>query len=121
MSAWRVKKGNTSIQDMLVKDRDGNIVTNLADASTIKFQVKESKEATTKKIEKTKGSGIDVDTPSTGYLRITLTPTETALDPKRYIMACEIDWGGDNKYEVRIYIDNHETDEFIVEQDAVIN
>lgn len=121
MSAWKVKKGNMSIQDMLVKDRDGNAVTNLASASTIKFQVKESKTATVKKIEKTKGAGITVDTPSEGYLRITLTPTDTALDVQRYVMALEIDWGSSQVYEVRIFIDNHETDEFIVEQDAVIN
>ena len=118
MSEWRVKKGNTSVQDILVKDRDGNNVTNLASATDIKFQVKERK-TNSVKIEKTKGSGIEVDTPTTAYLRITLLPSNTSIARKRYVMGLEITWSANVKYETRIYIDDNETDDFVVEQDTI--
>ena len=118
MSEWRVKKGNTSIQDILVKDRDGNTVTNLAATTSIKFQVKPRK-ANSVLIEKTKGAGIEVDTPTTGYLRITLKPSDTDNNPKRYTMAIEAVWSADNKYETRIYIDDNETYDFVIEQDTI--
>ena len=118
MSEWRVKKGNTSIQDILVKDRDNVTVTNLATASGIKFQVKEKKQ-NSKKIEKTKADGIAVDTPTTGYLRITLKPSDTAITPKRYVMGLEITWSANEIYETRIYIDDNETYDFVIEQDTI--
>lgn len=119
MSEWKVKRGNTSVQDIPVYKKDGTtLVDNLASATDIEFQVKETK-AGTAKITKTKGDGIDVNTPSTGYLRLTLTPTDTDLTAKRYVMACEITWSATEKYEVKIYIDNQETDQFIIEQDII--
>jgi len=118
MSEWRVKRGNTSIQDILVKDRDGDTVTTLATATDIEFQVKEKK-TNSFKIEKTKGAGIQVDTPTTGYLRITLLPTDTDIARKRYVMGLEITWSANVKYETRIYIDDNETDDFVIEQDTI--
>ena len=65
------------------------------------------------------GVGIAVDTPTTGYLRVTLLPTDTDITPKRYVMALEIIWSANEKYETRIYIDDQETDDFIIEQDTI--
>ena len=118
MSEWRVKKGNTSIQDILVKDRDDADVANLASATAIKFQVK-PRRTNSVIIEKTKGAGIEVDTPTTAYLRITLKPSDTANIPKKYVMAIEITWSADVKYEARIYIDDNETYDFVIEQDTI--
>lgn len=122
MSKWIVKKGNTSVQEILIKDRDGNNVTNLADATHIKFQVKETKTTTTVLIEKTKevGGGIAVDTPSEGYLQITLNPTDTDPAPKKYYMGLEIKWSDTVLYEVTMMADGEETDVFEVEQDIVL-
>lgn len=119
MSEWKIIKGNTSVQDIPVYDKDDNLLTNLADATEVKFVVKESRGAETNKIEKTNGDGIEVNTPTTGYLRITLTPTDTTITPGRYIMALQITWSATEKYEVRIYINNSETDKFLVEQEAI--
>ncbi len=120
MGKWIVKKGNTSVQDVLIQDKNGADVTNLADAVHIKFQVKDTKTAATPKIEKTKGDGISVNTPSTGYLRIWLTPTDTDIDVKEYYMALEIKWSNTVLYEVILLADGQETDLFEIEQDIVL-
>ena len=117
--SWKVKRGNTSIQDILVKDRDGDAVANLASATEIIFHVK-STETGAAVIERKKTLGdIVVDTPSSGYIRITLTPTNTTQTVGKYLMAIEITWSATSKYECRIYIDNKETKTFEIEQDIV--
>ena len=118
--SWKVKKGNTSIQDILVKDRDGDTVITLATATEIKLHIKTSETAAVASITKLKTTGgIVVDTPSTGYLRITLLQADTALTVAKYVMAIEIIWSDTSKYECRIYIDNKETKTFEIEQDIV--
>jgi len=120
MKFWRVKRGNTSVQDVPIYDKDGvTLVQNLASATSIKFQVKEGKTDATPKIAKTETDGIEVDTPSTGYLRITLKPTDTAITIAEYYMALQVIWTADEVYEVNIEIDNEETDRFKVEQDVI--
>jgi len=120
MSNWIVKKGNTSIQEILIQDKDGNNVINLATAIYIKFQVKQTKTTTTVLIEKTMLDGIAVDAPSEGYLRITLKPTDTNLTPKKYYMGLEIKWSDTLLYEVTMVADGTETETFEVEQDIVL-
>ena len=121
MKCWIVKKGNKSVRDMLIKDKDGNTVTNLADAEEIKFQIKEARTDAVPKIEKTAGSGIEVNTPSSGYLRITLTPidTGTTLSVSNYYMALQIKWSATDIYEVRITIDDIVAEYFEVVQDVI--
>lgn len=100
MSAWIVKKGNTSVQEVLVRDKDGVIVDNLVAVTGVKFVVKEDKKSATEKILLETGSGIAVDTPSTGYVQITLSPTDTDLSPGEYYMGLQITWSSDLIYEV---------------------
>lgn len=119
MSKWLVKKGNTSVQDIPIYKKDGvTLVDNLVDATNIDFQIKETKTGIAK-IAKTKDSGITINTPLTGWLRITLIPTDTDLIAKHYIMAIQIIWSDTEKYEIKIYIDNQETDDFVIEQDII--
>lgn len=120
MIAWIVKKGNTSVQVLEVRDKDDNVVTNLSSATSIKFQVKEEEDETSL-ISKTAGSGIEVDTPTQGSLRITILPTDTASlrSTDRYMMACEIEWSSTEKYEVYLYISGKETDRFVVEEHII--
>jgi len=119
MGEWAVKRSSTSIQDIPVKDRNGDLVTNLAGAQTIVFQVKEKKTDAIPKITKTKGDGIQVNIPSTGYLRITLKPSETNLTVKKYFMGLEIKWSTDLIWETILEIDGIETDTFRIRQDVV--
>jgi len=100
MAAWTVKKGNTSIQDVLIKDKDGTAITNMGDVTEIKFVVKKNEQSTTELISLTEGSGIEVDTPSTGYARITLSPTNTDLSPGDYYMGLQLTWSASLVYEV---------------------
>lgn len=120
MSKWTVKKGNTSVQEILIKDKDGNNVTNLAAASWIKFQVKETKTTDAWLIEKTMADGIAVDDPSEGYLKITLEPADTNIDPQLYVMALEIKWTDTVLYEVTLVANGEETEVFEIEQDIVL-
>ena len=120
MSKWTVKKGNTSVQEILIQDKDGNNVTNLAAASWIKFQVKETKTTDVVPIEKTKDDGIAVDTPEEGYLQITLEPVDTDIDPQLYVMALEIKWSDTVLYEVTMVADGEETEVFEITQDIVL-
>jgi len=120
MKAWEVKKGNKSVRDVLIKDKEGVTVTNLADAQEIIFQIKRKK-TDVALVEKTKSNGIAVDTPSEGYLRITLLPvdTEVALIVGDYYMGLQIKWSATDIYEVKIEIDNIEAEFFRVKQDTV--
>lgn len=122
MSRWTVKKGNTSVQEILIQDKDGEKVPDLADATWIKFQVKETKTTDTVLIEKTMGDGIAVDDPSEGYLKITLEPADTDLDPQLYVMGLEIKWTDTvtRLYEVTMVADGEETEVFEIEQDIVL-
>ena len=119
MKQWLIKKGNTSVQDIPVYDKDSVLLTNLATTTEIKFQVKKNKTDTTALIEKTKGAGIEVNTPSAGYLRITLLPTDTAISVGDYFMALHLKWSSSEIYEVIIEIDDEKTDRFRIQQDII--
>jgi len=117
MSEWIIKKGNTAVQDIPIRDGDGNLVSNLAAASEIKFHIKETK-TDSALVEETAGSGIEVDTPSTGYLRLTLSATDTNLPPEIYFMGLQIKWGTEVR-EVILKVDNVETEALKIVQDIV--
>jgi hypothetical protein len=119
MAEWLVKKGNTAVQDVLVKDKEGNAVQDLADAQEIKFQVKEKNADTVPKIAKTKDDGIEVNKPETGYLRITLKPSDTELPVANYYMGLEIKWNDERIYEVDLTVEGVATDAFRIDQDIV--
>ena len=120
MKYWKIKKGNTSVQDIPIYDKAGALLDNLADATYIKFQIKENKEDALPKISKTVGSGIEVNTPSAGHLRITLTPTDTnALAIANYFIAIEIKWSSVEIYEIILEMDGQESDMLSIKQDTI--
>ena len=117
MSECIIKKGNTAVQDILIKDKAGDEVTTLAAATEIKFQIKALKTGAAL-VEKTDGAGIEVDTPSTGYLRVTLLSADTGQIPKIYYMGLQITWGAEVR-EVIIKVGDIETEELRIVQDIV--
>lgn len=121
MAGWNVIKGNSSIQDIPIRDKNGDLLTDLAAATDIVFQVKTTKTAATAMIEKTApAGGIEVDTPSTGYLRLTINPADTVNEARgRYKMALQIKWSATKIYEVDLKINNLKTDEFVIKQDTI--
>jgi len=118
---WEIKKGNTSIQDFLVTDKNDATVTTLSTATSIKFQIKKTKTATTALVEKTAIAGIQVNTPTTGYLRITLTPTDTGttLSVGDYFMGLRITESGGSIYETNLSIDDIKTEKLRIRQNIV--
>lgn len=122
MSEWTVKKGNTAVQDILIKDADGDTVDNLAAATAISFQIKKNKKDAAALVEKTVAlGGILVNTPLNGYLRVTLLPTDTGttLSVGDYFMGLQITWSPTLIYEVNLTIDNVKTERFRISQDIV--
>jgi len=127
MKSWTVKRGNTSIQDVAIKDSDGALITTLDEADEIIFQVRKSFSSAVL-IEKTLGNGIEVDTPSEGYLRITLTPEDTDIEANIYCMALQITWHpasgspsgtADLVYEVVLKVDDEESNKFVIKEDMI--
>lgn len=118
MSEWKIKRGNTSIQEIACYDKNDVLLTNLAAATSIRFHVKETKTGSPL-IEKTKGDGLAVNTPTQGYIRVTILPTETDIEPATYYMALEIIYSVTEKYECILKINNVETMDFVIEQDVI--
>ena len=123
MKSWDVKKGNKSVRDILIKDKNGVAVTNLAEATEIKFQIKENKTDAAAKVEKTEGDGITVLTgDDLGKLRITLLPVDTGTTLSIgvfYFMGLQIKWSATDIYEVKITINDLEAEFFKIVQDIV--
>jgi len=118
MTRWIVLTGNTSEQDFLIKDKNGDPVENLADAEYVKFQVKTHPRGELL-ISKTHEDGIERDVPGLGYCRITLLPSDTAQLPGLYYMALEVKWSEEEKYETRIYINQIETWRFEIKENMI--
>lgn len=120
--AWVVIKGNTSQQEIPIKNKKGELVDDLASASSIRFQVKEEREGSAPAlISKSLENGIEVDQPSLGFLTITLLPSDTSIRPSDlYVMALQIEWEGDDKYEIKLKINGNETDRFIVKAGVIL-
>lgn len=120
MASITVKRGNTRVLEILCKDENGDIITTLDSAEEIEFHVKEKKDSIATKIAKSLNSGIVIDTPSTGYVTIILSPTDTTLPPKGYPMGLQIKWDDDNIYEAdEITIDGVKVDTLKIVQDVV--
>jgi len=118
MSEWKVKRGNASIQNIAAYDKNDVLLTDLIDTTAIKFHVKKKKTGAYI-IEKTKGDGLAIDTPTQGYIQITLTSTDTDIAPRTYYMALELTYSETMKYECILKIDDIETTDFVIEQDIV--
>ena len=116
--SWKVKQGNTSIQDFLCYDRDGVALTTLAATTAIVFEVKTDKDKAAI-IQKSKGAGCEVNNPSTGYVRVTLVPTDTEIAIGDYFMGLQLTWGADLVYDLVLKIDNVESELFQITKDVV--
>ena len=118
MSDHIIKKGNTDVHDIAIYDKNGVLLTTLATASAIKFQIKATEDGVAL-VSKTLASGIEVDTPSTGYLRITLTASDTTQTPGTYFMGLQITWPSGEVREVAMEVDGVETEMVQIAQDVV--
>ena len=100
-----IRIGNKYVIDLPVKDANRDLVTDLATADAVLFQIKE--EASDADVDAlvslSVGSGIAVDTPSTGYIRITIDSDDTTGNTAgvKY-WACEVQYPGGNNQEIFI-------------------
>jgi hypothetical protein len=92
----KIKIANSIDILFLITDSTGVAITNLATATAIKFMIKanELDLDLAAKISKTLGSGITINTPSTGNVKVSLTAANTLLPAGRYFMALQIEWTG---------------------------
>jgi len=119
MSEFIFKKGNTGVIKMLIKDQDGATVANLGAATEATFEIKKTESGVAIFSLTKTGGQILMNTPSTGYVQITISPTNMNQVPKKYYCGLRITWAASQKYEVHIFIDGIETEAFRVEQDIV--
>jgi len=95
-----LKQGNKWVIEGLCKDANGVTITNLTTATAVLFQLKEHRSDVAPLIEETlSGGGIQVDTPSQGYITITVLPAKTVLASGKYLIAVEIRWASNNDQE----------------------
>ena len=119
ISLARIKRGNTSNIEIECVDRNDQIIDNLAATSEIHYQVKKREKQAVPDIAKTKGAGIAINTPTTGWVTVTLDPADTAsLAIGMYYHALQLEYAGD-EYEVRIFIEGVETERLEIQQDII--
>lgn len=99
-----IKKGNSVTLRIAAKDADGNVITNLSTATTVKYMVKTNKTDldTDAEISKSLINGIVVDTPVTGTIQVSLTSTDTDIDAKTYYQALQIEYSATDKQEITL-------------------
>ena len=84
---WQIIRGNTTVRDIPVYDKNGALVQNLDDAEEIYLHVlKERNRECNAIIQKNKSNGIEINVPEIGYLRITLLPSETRIPARKYFV-----------------------------------
>ncbi len=115
-----VKRGNYKTLSILVKDSDGDAVTDLATADEIYFMVKSNKtDADVDAVISVVSAAMTLNSPSTGYITIPLTSAQTTIDPGSYFAALQIDYGATGDMEINLSENGIETSAFIVTQDIV--
>jgi len=119
MSEFIFKKGNTGVIRMAIKDQDGVTVSTLAAATELTFELKKTETGLAIFTLTKTGGEIAVNTPDTGDVQITISPTNMGQVPKRYYCALKITWSATEIYEVHIFIDGVETESFKIEQNIV--
>lgn len=117
MYFWEIVKGNTEVEEIPLYDNQGELVTNLSLASAVKFQIKTERTGTPL-VSKSLGDGIEVDQPEPGYIRLTLSATDTDLDPGFYVIGLQIEWNDEIK-EIEFLINNQKTRRLRILQDVV--
>ena len=119
----QLKKGNQTIFDFYIRDRDGLLITDLSAAIEIKYAMKEDREDADIDaliLKKLTLGEIAIDTPVTGVCRVTLTKSDTEdLGTSQKFHALQIEYSAENIQEVWIKNNNVITDTVEVVQDVV--
>ena len=119
ISLIKIKRGNTANLEIKCLDRNGSLITDLSLTSEIKYQVKKREKQTVPDIAKTKGGGITIDTPSTGWITVALDTTDTDLEIGKYYQAVQLEYAGGEKYEARLFVEDVETERLEIVQDII--
>ena len=96
-----IKSGNDCNLPTLCKDKDKNIITNLADASEIICQIKKEKDDDPIIEKKLTDSEILVDDPSEGYIKIIIDASDTEDLADTFFIGVQVQWTG-NKQEINL-------------------
>ena len=110
-----IKKGNTATLEFKLVDNSNQLLTNLASTTEIFFMVKVAKtdsDIDAVIIKKKTLGEIIVDDPSAGFVKVSLTATDTDITVKTYYMGLQLEFGA-----VINEIDTE--DEFVITQDII--
>jgi len=104
----RLKLGNTVTLQFPVKDSTGNLIINLNTAVAVKFLIKINPTDTDLEaiISKTLGSGITVDDPSLGYIKVEIESNDFLnVSAGDYYFGLQVEFPSSKIYELDV-IDN---------------
>jgi hypothetical protein len=121
----QIKKGNLNqLQFGPLRYWDRSLVTNLASVTDVRYLVKidpdddDSAALITKRMVGL--AGVSIDTPSTGYITVTLAVTDTEiLDTKEYYHGLQVEWPAGNIQEIWMKEDNKDSNIFDLKKDVV--
>lgn len=121
----RLKLGNKKVYYFAVKDGDGVLVTTLATASKAQFSIKNNPkdDNATALVFKNLAAGVKVNTPSTGWIEVTVDSDDTknivlSREEEEKYVALQIQWTGDTK-EIKIIENHQEVNKIILVQDVI--
>lgn len=105
-----------------VKDTDGNLITNLATATAIKFMVKDSRDDLdiAALISKSLGSGVTANSPTVGYITVQLDATDTSAVVGIKYFGVQIEYSATNIKELFVKYNGQTTNQIEFVQ-GVIN
>jgi hypothetical protein len=120
----QIKKGNQVIIDVAIKDADGELVTDLSTVLQIFYMIKaEATDPDNQALVSLSytGGDIQIDTPDTGYVRITINPTDTvAVDAGEYYHGLQLNYSATNIQEIWFKTDQgFDSDRIKIVQDVI--
>jgi hypothetical protein len=116
----KILRGNRRQFSVQVTDKNGDVISNLSSATSVQFEIKTGKTAASALVTKTLGGAdLSIDTPTTGYITITLSPTDTSQNVTTYSMGLEIQFGASNVQEIPLMEAYKQSETIEIIQDTV--
>lgn len=104
-----------------LQDQTGAIFDDLASAENIIFVLKQNATDTNENaaVSADKNSGITIDSPSTGYIKVVLDSDIMDLDPGKYYIAVQVNMSATRKEEIKLYENGRRCTTVNVVQDVI--
>ena len=120
----QLKKKNSVNLFVSAVDGNGNVITNLATVSEIYFVLKNNKtdqDAVAVLAKQKTVSGITVDDPNEGTIKVELSASDMDIGAKEYYMAVQLEYPDGTKYELNLKNNDRAFDKVTIQEDIIKN